>query len=53
MAAPTSPIFRDVTKEAGITFVHQNGAAGEYRLQEIIGGGGDFLDYDGDGWPNI
>lgn len=41
--------FKDVTQEAGITFVHENGAEGEKLLPETMGGGCAFLDYDGDG----
>ncbi len=46
--APMMP-FRDVTTEAGIAFVHENGAAGEKLLPETMGGGCAFLDYDNDG----
>ena len=56
-------LFSDVTSSAGITFVHQNGAAGDKLLPETMGGGGGFWDYDNDGdqdillinstfWPN-
>jgi enediyne biosynthesis protein E4 len=41
--------FVDVTKEAGITFRHYNGAIGEKLLPETMGAGVAFLDYDGDG----
>ncbi|HLU47540.1 MAG TPA: VCBS repeat-containing protein, partial [Planctomycetota bacterium] len=41
--------FRDITEEAGITFVHENGARGRKLLPETMGGGCAFLDYDGDG----
>jgi hypothetical protein len=41
--------FRDITAEAGITFRHSNGAAGEKLLPETMGGGVAFLDYDRDG----
>ena len=41
--------FTDVTAEAGIGFVHDNGAAGDKLLPESMGGGVAFLDYDGDG----
>ena len=55
--------FVDVTKEAGITFAHNNGAFGDKLLPETMGSGVAFLDYDGDGdqdlffvnssyWPN-
>ena len=41
--------FVDVTKEAGISFVHHNGAYGEKLLPETMGAGVAFLDYDNDG----
>ena len=45
--------FEDVTKSAGIDFVHENGAAGKKLLPETMGSGGAFFDYDGDGWLDI
>ena len=41
--------FSDVTAQAGIDFVHFNGARGEKLLPETMGGGAAFLDYDADG----
>src|SRR3954470_11916645 len=41
--------FVDVTKEAGVNFVHHNGAYGEKLLPETMGAGVAFLDYDNDG----
>ncbi|HSR54192.1 MAG TPA: CRTAC1 family protein [Acidobacteriota bacterium] len=41
--------FTDITEEAGIDFVHNNGARGDKYLPETMGGGVAFLDYDGDG----
>ena len=41
--------FIDITKEAGITFVHNNGATGKKLLPETMGSGVAFLDYDSDG----
>jgi enediyne biosynthesis protein E4 len=50
----TSPItFRDVTQQAGIHFVHNNGAFGKKFLPETLGSGVAFIDYDNDGWPDI
>ena len=40
--------FTDVTAEAGIDFVHVNGAYGDKLLPETMGGGVAFFDYDGD-----
>lgn len=45
--------FTDITREAQITFVHENGAAGEKLLPESMGGGCAFLDYNNDGFPDI
>ncbi|WP_298867524.1 CRTAC1 family protein [uncultured Gimesia sp.] len=41
--------FTDITKAAGIDFVHNNGAAGEKLLPETMAGGTAFFDYDNDG----
>ena len=46
-AAP--PVFVDVSLEAGVDFVHANGASPEKRLPETNGAGVAFFDYDGDG----
>jgi hypothetical protein len=46
-------VFRDITAESGIGFVHQNGAFGEKLLPETMGGGGGFWDYDNDGDQDI
>ena len=45
--------FVDVTKAAGIDFVHDGGQRGAYWLPEIIGAGVGILDFDGDGWMDI
>jgi hypothetical protein len=41
--------FTDITKEAGINFIHNTGAYGEKLLPETMGSGVAFLDYDNDG----
>src|SRR5690349_16922140 len=41
--------FTEITKAAGIHFVHNNGAYGEKLLPETTGGGCAFFDYDNDG----
>ena len=45
--------FRDVTQQAGIHFVHNNGAFGKKYLPETMGPGVAFIDNDNDGWPDI
>jgi hypothetical protein len=45
--------FEDITRVAGIHFVHNNGAFGKKWLPETMGSGAAFLDYDNDGWQDI
>ncbi len=45
--------FRDITAQAGIHFVHNNGAFGRKYLPETMGSGCAFIDYDNDGWTDI
>jgi hypothetical protein len=45
--------FEDVTRAAGIHFVHNSGAFGKKWLPETMGSGVAFLDYDNDGWQDI
>jgi len=45
--------FRDITRQAGIRFVHNNGAFGKKYLPETMGPGVAFIDYDNDGYPDI
>ena len=47
------PTFRDAARQAGLDFVHVNGASDEKYLPEIIGGGALFLDFDNDGWLDV
>jgi len=42
-----------VAQQAGLDFVHVNGASGDKFLPEIIGGGALFLDFDNDGWLDV
>ena len=51
----TGPGFRlvDVTRNAGIDFIHNNGGYGDKLLPETLGSGCAFLDYDNDGWTDI
>jgi len=52
-AEGTAVRFADVTREAGVTFQHVNGASTEKFLIETMGSGGLFFDYDNDGWIDI
>lgn len=54
-ARPSDPGFRlvDITRAAGIDFVHNSGAFGKKYLPETMGPGCAFLDYDNDGWQDI
>lgn len=54
-ASPPSAGFRflDVTRSAGINFIHNSGAFGGKFLPETLGSGCAFFDYDRDGWQDI
>jgi hypothetical protein len=52
-ATPAEVQFDDITRAAGIQFVHNNGAYGRKWLPETMGSGVAFLDYDDDGWQDI
>jgi hypothetical protein len=45
--------FVDITAQAGIHWTHYSGARGKKYMPEIESGGCAFLDYDGDGRPDI
>jgi enediyne biosynthesis protein E4 len=44
-----APFFEDVSKKTGLDFWQFSGAAGDFRLPEIIGSGAALIDYDNDG----
>ncbi len=48
-----TPQFTDVTAQSGITWRHDNGKTPDKYMIETMGGGGAFLDYDGDGLLDI
>lgn len=52
LEVPALP-FADITKSAGIDFVHENGAYGRKFLPETMTGGCAFFDFDSDGDPDI
>ncbi len=45
--------FVDITEASGIVFRHENGAYGGKLLPETMGAGVAFLDFDGDGDPDL
>ncbi|MCW3053382.1 MAG: ASPIC/UnbV, partial [Chthonomonadales bacterium] len=45
--------FVDITAKAGIDWKRANGAFGKKWFPETAGGGGAFIDYDNDGYPDI
>jgi hypothetical protein len=50
---PSPIVFSDVTTQAGLRFVHNNGAFGKKYLPETLGAGALFLDVDCDGWQDV
>ena len=48
-----TPVFTDITQEAGITWTHFGGESPDRFLIETMGGGVAFLDFDGDGLQDI
>ncbi|MGH9401713.1 MAG: CRTAC1 family protein [Terriglobia bacterium] len=52
--APPAPVrFQEITRRAGIHFIHYTGAFGKRYLPETMGSGCAFIDYDNDGRPDI
>jgi hypothetical protein len=55
-ASPSRPAgiyYQNITRAAGIRFVHNNGAFGKKYLPETMGPGVAFIDYNNDGWQDI
>ena len=47
-AGAATPLFEDMAEAAGLDFVHDSGATGQYYMPEIMGAGIALLDFDGD-----
>ena len=47
------PVFFERASEAGLDFVHHNGAVGDYNYPELLVGGGALLDFDEDGLLDV
>lgn len=45
--------YQEITRRAGIDFIHYNGAFGKKYLPETMGSGCAFIDYDNDGRQDI
>src|SRR5260370_41440322 len=50
---PGIPWFEDVTAAAGIDFRHFDPATDHHYIQETMGSGLAWIDYDNDGWPDL
>jgi hypothetical protein len=50
---PAARGFTDVSESNGVHFRHERAASADFLLPEIMGGGGGFLDADGDGLLDI
>ncbi len=53
IVAPAGITFTDVTSQAGVKFVHNSGRTGKKYLPETVGAGVAWIDFDGDGWPDL
>jgi hypothetical protein len=52
-ATPGLPWFEDVTRAAGIDFVHFDPQTERHYIQETMGSGLGWIDYDNDGWLDL
>src|SRR5437870_4140418 len=51
---PGPPLFRDMTRDAGVRATYRNGEeANQYAILESLGGGVALFDYDGDGLLDV
>ncbi len=53
IAPAPEDLFEDVTAKAGINFIHQFCDSKIANIIESNGAGGCWIDYDGDGWPDL
>ncbi len=51
--SPGYPWLIDVTRSAGIDFIHNGHATPDHLIQETLGSGIGWIDYDNDGWPDL
>ena len=51
--AVTEDFYQEITKDAGLNFVHSIGAAEMENIVESVGGGAAFIDYDQDGYMDV
>lgn len=51
--AVASPSFTDVAAEWGLEFRYETGAIGKALMTESTGGGGGWVDFDRDSWPDL
>ncbi len=52
-AAPSTALFHDVTRDAGIEFVHLEGPDEQLDIRPTMGPGAAWGDVDGDGWNDL
>ena len=52
-ALPVGIVFTDIASQAGIRFLHDNGATPEKYLIETMGGGCGWIDFDQDGFLDV
>src|SRR6266849_10208524 len=50
---PGVPWFEDVTQGSGIDFQHFDPATPQHFIQETMGSGLAWIDYNNDGWPDL
>ena len=50
---PGMPWFADTASAAGVAFLHFDPATPQHYIQETMGSGLAWIDYDADGWPDL